>query len=438
MTVEEVLDAVVKALKGLVDEYAVIVVDGYESMIKFYQRGVSVVQSWRHREIGVYAAIGRKMGMVWVDAEDPENAAREAVEAVKHSGESPLYAPLPEPSGEPLSSVDARLKEAASRGEVSFIVEGLELEETRGKAAGMVKVEYNKVHLVTSAGADLGYEYTSFNGYARFFEGKDASGQWSWTSTRYDLAAAKRAIGQARELAAECAKLPREKLEPGEYRVLLSPMIAGNLVEEVIKAANAGAVLFGFSFFHDKKPGDQVASENLTITDKPRDPELPKARGFDDEGVATRDKTIIERGVLKSFLHNTKTAKLMNAESTGNAGWLLPRPFNVEVAPGDLSPEEMLETLREGVYITNNWYTRFQNHLEGTFSTVSRDAVFIVKDGKPVACTHRVRIADSMPRILKNIEALGRQQWPIQWWEVRHPTRIPFILLSSARLTTAE
>jgi PmbA protein len=153
--------------------------------------------------------------------------------------------------------------------------------------------------------------------------------------------------------------------------------------------------------------------------------------------VATRDKPIIEKGVFRGFLHNTKTARLMGAETTGNAGWIIPSAFNIHIAPGSLKLDDMLEALGDGVYISNNWYTRFQNYIEGEFSTVSRDAVFLVKSGRPVACLGRIRIADRMPRLLKSIEDLSAERWPIQWWEVRIPTLAPYVL-ASARLSVAK
>lgn len=222
-------------------------------------------------------------------------------------------------------------------------------------------------------------------------------------------------MSQAVELAELCVKLPRERIQPGKYRVLLSPMIVGNLVGEVVDAANAGMLIFGMSFPQGKKPGDQVFSPQLTIHGKPHDISLPGFSGFDDEGVATRDKTIVDGDVFKGFLHNSKTAKLVGAETTGNAGWIMPRPFNLEVSPGDMKPEEMLEMLDNGLYQTNNWYTKFQNYLEGLFSTVTGDAAFIVRNGEPVACVERVRIADVMPRIFSNIEAIGSEQWQVEW-----------------------
>ncbi len=436
MNPEALAEEIARLLQGRVDEYAVLALDGYEVMAKFYPRGISVVQAWRKREASVYLAKDRRVQVSEVNAGDPRRVLEEAVDALGRVEESMLYAPLPQPTGRPIGPVvDGRLREAAVSGDVSGVLEDLEL-PAEG-SAGMVRVAYYRVHLEASNGASMGEEYTLFNGYVRFLRG-DASGQWSWTSTRYDLAAAKRAIGAAREAAEECARLPAETPEPGEYRVLLGPMVAANLLGEVVSAANAGMVVFGLSFLANAKPGDVVASSALTLRDRPRDTSLPGFSGFDDEGLETRDKAIIEKGVFKGFLHNTKTARLMQAESTGNAGWIMPKAFNVEVDPGDLKPDEMLETLRDGVYITNNWYTRFQNYLEGTFSTVSRDAVFIVKGGRPAACARRVRIADSLPRLIKNVEALGAQQWPIQWWEVETPTRTPYVLLSKARITRPQ
>jgi PmbA protein len=263
----------------------------------------------------------------------------------------------------------------------------------------------------------------------RFFK-DDVSGQWSWVSTGYDTGLARRAIERSIELAEECSRLPKETPEPGRYRVLLSPMIAANLLETAARSLTAGAVFFGFSYFADKRPGDRVASERLTLREVPRDTSLPFFAGFDDEGVATRDKELVGGGVLRTFLHNTKTAKLMGAETTGNAGWVLPRLFNLHVEPGDVSEGELVEALGNGLYFTNNWYTRFKNYLQGQFSTVTRDASFVVRNGRPVACTKRLRISDTMPHLLSGIEALGRSLWQIKWWEVDVPIRLPHILVS--------
>ncbi|MEB3816956.1 MAG: TldD/PmbA family protein [Desulfurococcales archaeon] len=431
----EIASRTLRALEGEGYEAAVLVEAEKSLMIKLARGEISVTQSWNSLRTHVYVAKNKRMGVYTSTSPEPWRDLLESARLLSFAEESPLYAPLPEPTGASLSRVDEKIVEAVDTGDASFVIEDLELDNV-GDAAGMVLLEHNVKHLVTSAGADLSHESTRFNGYLRVFRGS-ASGQWSWTSTVYEPATAKRAIGQAIELAEECAKLPRTKIEGGEYRILLGPMVAGNLLGEVVEAASAGMVLFGMSFLHSAKVGERVASEKLTIEDRPRDTSLPNFRGFDDEGVATQDKPIIERGEFKGFLHNSKTARVMKASSTGNAGWLIPTAFNIHVGAGDLKSTDILEALYDGVYITNNWYTRFQNYLEGEFSTVSRDAVIIVKRGEPAGCVERIRIADKLPRILSNIEDLSRDRWPIQWWEVRLPTLTPFVLIARARLSVA-
>ncbi len=422
-----------ETLSGLVDEHLVKVRETNWLMVKIAGGEVSVIQSWRKSIVDIYVAKDARIGMLSFEATGVEDAVKRIPSLLSVLKPSPFYAPLPEPTGKPLSSTDEKIIEIVRSGEVADRLGELGVDEL-GNAAGKIDFAYRETRLIGSSGVDLGYRSTSFNGYMRVFrEGR--SGQWSWTSTKYDAGLARRALEKAVELAEECAKLPRERVEPGRYRVLISPMVAGNLIGDLVGAASAGMLIFGMSFLQGRKPGERVLSPRLTVIDKPLDTSLPGFSGFDDEGVATSNKPIFEEGVFKGFLHNSKTAKLLKAETTGNAGWIMPRPFNLEVAEGDMKPGEMMEMLGDGLYLTNNWYTRFQNYLEGRFSTVSRDAAFVVKGGKPKACVERVRIADLMPRLFSSVEAVGSDPWQIEWWEVRTPTRIPHILLGEAGIT---
>ncbi len=437
MTVfEEVVEDVVKRLEPLVDEYIVLGKIKKEVMIKLAKGEISVVQSWSELNIETYMAKSKRMGVYTINPRDIKNDIENAVKDLSKLKESPLYAPLPEPSGKPLSETDKKILEAVETSDVSFVIEDLELNEI-GDSAGMILLSSERELLKGSNGANYNMEKTKFNGYIRVFR-ENSSGQWSWTSTKYDVALAKNAIGLAREIAETCSKLPKESFTPGTYRVALGPMVAANLMNEVVEAANAGMVIFGMSFLIDKKPGEKIAKEGFSIKDVPLKKELPGFRGYDLEGVATNDKFIIENGIFKGYIHNSKTAKLMNTRNTGNAGWILPQAFNIEISEGDLKNEEILEVLREGYLLTNNWYTRFQNYLEGMFSTVSRDAVFRIKGGKAVGCVERVRIADLMPELLKNIEHMSRERWPIEWWEVPRPTVTPYLVFSKVKLSAPQ
>lgn len=262
--------------------------------------------------------------------------------------------------------------------------------------------------------------------YIRAFAG-EGSGQWSLGSRRLDM----RRVEEVAETAADLAYRSRtqEDAPPGRYNILLSPMVAGNLFNYVAGMALAHSVLMGSSIFMNRQPGEKVASELLTIEDIPRNPELPGSTAFDDEGVPTRNKPIIERGVLKAFLHNTKTAAKFGAETTGNAGLVFPRLWALYVHRGDFKFDELLSEMKSGLVVTNNWYTRLQNYIEGTFSTITRDAVFTVKNGEIVGAARKLRLADSFPRLLENVVAVGDTVYDVYWWEVETPTRIPYILV---------
>jgi len=139
--------------------------------------------------------------------------------------------------------------------------------------------------------------------------------------------------------------------------------------------------------------------------------------------------------VLKTYLHNTSTAKIFKAETSGNAGLVVPEAWNVELDPGSLSREEIFGEVRNGLYLTNTWYTRFQNYAVGDFSTIPRDGAFIIENGEIKGSIKDIRISDNALRMLGNITAISRERQHIHWWESQYPTLSPYILIKDVRIT---
>jgi PmbA protein len=288
---------------------------------------------------------------------------------------------------------------------------------------------------VTSKGYECSEAKTTFEVYARAFKG-ELTGHWAHGSTRVSLDAV-RDVGRRAGYYATITK-NRVDFTPGEYDVVLSPLVMGNLLEYVAWMSSALMVLMGFSIFAKYKPGDKVAVESFSVYDAPRDTSLPGVVGFDAEGVETHNKPIIEKGVLVTLLHNNATASKMNTKSTGNAGWVNPQPWNLDVPGGLIREEELVRELRDGVFITNNWYTRLQNYYEGLFSTVSRDAALLVKNGEIVGHVGRIRVTSTFSKLLSGIKGISKERFDVQWWEVRIPTRAPYIVVSKLQLTRPE
>ncbi|KUO89062.1 MAG: hypothetical protein AT712_01720 [Caldivirga sp. CIS_19] len=169
------------------------------------------------------------------------------------------------------------------------------------------------------------------------------------------------------------------------------------------------------------------------------DPSRVGSEPVDFEGNQSSNVTLVERGVLKSFITNNRTASKLGVKSTGNAayGWLTPSIRHLYIEPGSLKddPQSMFSELGSGVFVQNNWYTRFQNIREGLFSTVCRDVVLLIEGGEPRYVLKGVRISDRFNTLLGNyINSTNR---PIQayWWDMHVPSTVPYVLVDKVNIT---
>ena len=102
-----------------------------------------------------------------------------------------------------------------------------------------------------------------------------------------------------------------------------------------------------------------IASQLVTITDNPHLKNGILTTAFDAEGVATYVKSIIEKGVLKTYLHNLKTANIDGVKSTGNAykgsykSSVEISPINLCFEPGKSSLEALLSPIDDGIYLNS-------------------------------------------------------------------------------------
>ena len=414
------------------DEAAVLAVRNNEVMIKIANSQPSVIQHWSNIVINLYLVKNKRIFVTSYTLKNPDEVLK-AIDDILNVSESveqsEYYAPLPEPSRiDFLKGItDKRVIDALKNPEkvvdkLFSALSSIKVDET----AGVLTLEYEGKALATSTGVSLYEEATGFNIYIRAFK-DEGSGQWGMSSSKLDLKLIEETVNRATEYAVESRR--PEPLEPGVYDIILSPMVAGNLLSLIGFMASAMAIDMGFSIFMGKKLGEKVASDKLTLIDDPRLEDAYNSASFDDEGVPTYTKPIIEKGILKNILHNTKTAKKHGTKSTGNAGWIMPEPWNLVVQAGDLKEDELIGEVKRGLLVTNNWYTRLQNYIDGTFSTILRDAIFLIENGRIVKATSKLRIADKLPRLLSNIVALGKESYQAKWWEIDKPVITPFILV---------
>lgn len=207
------------------------------------------------------------------------------------------------------------------------------------------------------------------------------------------------------------AKLDTVKPELKENICIIENTAFTSLLDSMTGIFSAEAVQKNLSLLKGKL-GEKIACEKFTLID---DPHLENGEGscsFDSEGVPTKYKELVSKGILKTYLYNLKTAKKDGVKSTGNAakggykGTIGISPFNLYVKKGEVSFDELLKKMDRGVIITD--FAELHsglNSVSGDFSLAAEG--FIVENGKKGKAFNQITVAGNFFELLLNIEEIG-------------------------------
>lgn len=161
------------------------------------------------------------------------------------------------------------------------------------------------------------------------------------------------------------------------------------------------------------KLNEPIASSIVTLVDDPFLKDGLANSSFDDEGVPTSYKEIIQDGVLKTYLYNLKTAYKDGVSSTGNGvkgsykGTVGISSFNLYIKPSDKSFDKMIENIKEGIFITDfAGLHSGLNTISGDFSLAGEG--FYIKDGKIDRPLNQITISGNFFDLLKNIKDIAK------------------------------
>jgi len=215
-----------------------------------------------------------------------------------------------------------------------------------------------------------------------------------------------------KKVAENAVKLLSAKAPPsGKFRVVIDPKLCATLLHEAIgHPLEADLAMSGGGF--GNRIGELVSSKLVTIYDDGR---IQGGLGYfpyDDEGVKCQRTVLIEKGVLKSFMHDRTSAAAAGVPPTGNAhAWdysvePLIRQTNIGIEAGDYSTEEMIEDVKEGLF------------LEGTFggqADVNADFTFgfqkakWIRHGRLAEELRGANVAGNAIEAFKTIDAVGKE-----------------------------
>jgi PmbA protein len=309
------------------------------------------------------------------------------------------------------------------------------LEAGAARVAGTFGSDHTQTWLVTSRDVQTSFERTVAALEVRALADKEASGMSLTCGSHLKDLDPERAGREAGELAIMSQNPIAGKA--GRYDVVFGRPAAAVLIDLVGGISSAYYVDSGYSCLAGKL-GKVVASDQLTLWDDATRQGGLGARPFDAEGWPTQPTELIRAGRLKTYLHNSLTAKRYHTQTTANAGWIVPHAWNLRVEGGQLSDDELLAEVRRGLYVTNLGYVRFQNYVKGDFSAVIRDGVYQIRDGEIDRAVRGLRLSDNLIRLLRGIAGLSRESLPtLHWWmEFDTPVETPVMLVRGVNFTT--
>jgi len=104
-----------------------------------------------------------------------------------------------------------------------------------------------------------------------------------------------------------------------------------------------------------------------------------------------------------------------------------------------MGKDELLKETRRVLYLTNTWYTRFQNYVKGDFSTIPRDGIFLIENGEIKQPLKDVRLSDNALNLLNNIAGISKERKHVHWWGEAHPPSLaPYLLIKNVHITKSK
>lgn len=203
-------------------------------------------------------------------------------------------------------------------------------------------------------------------------------------------------------------KVNAKQIESSKYKTIINNEAMVSILQSFWSVFDADLAQKGISLLKGKE-GDIIASNKVNIIDNPLLKDGLASVGFDDEGVATFKKSLVEKGELKTLLHNLKTAYKAGIKSTGS-GFKSSYASPVSVGPSNLYIEKGEKTLDEAIKEVNNGLlvTEFSglhsgaNSITGEFSLAARG--FKITDGKIDHPVEQITVAGNFFTLLKDIE----------------------------------
>jgi TldD protein len=197
----------------------------------------------------------------------------------------------------------------------------------------------------------------------------------------------------------------------GEMTVVLGPGWPGVLLHEAVGHGLEGDFNRKGSSTFAGRIGQRVAAKGVTVLDDGTIPDRRGSLNIDDEGHASQRNVLIEDGILKGYIQDSLNARLMGVAATGNgrresyAHLPMPRMTNTYMLAGDKPKEEILASIKRGLYATN--FGGGQVDITSGKFVFSASEAFWVENGKILYPVKGATIIGNGPAAMKRVSMIG-------------------------------
>lgn len=363
-------------------------------------------------DVALRVFVGQRTASVSANAtSDPDVIAERAVAMARVSPEDP-YQGLVDPTllmqaPRDLDLIDASevradaLREAAlAMEEAALSVNGVNNSGGASASAGM-----GGLVLATSAGFVGHYTRSRFSRSVSVIAGEGTGMErdydYSMRLHQTDLEAPDVIGIRAGERAVR--RLNARKARTGPATVIYDPRVARGLAGHLAGAINGASVARKTSFLRDRM-GQPVASAAITVTDDPLRPRGLASRPFDGEGVEGQAMTMVDKGVLAHWFLSQAIARELGLETNGrgsrSASSVSPSSTNLAIEPGEVSPEELIASVKSGFYVTEV-FGQGVNMVTGEYSRGASG--FWIENGELTYPVSEITIAANLKDMFMNM-----------------------------------
>jgi len=378
--------------------------------IRYARNAISTAGDVSTLSLAVSSTFGKKTGTATIDEFDDaslQKVVKRSEELAQLAPDNPEYMPLlgPQTYKDAITYVpataamtpDSRAEAVAKSIKVS--------EDAKLEAAGYIENSTNFVAVMNSKGlfasnldTDVIFSITMRNeeGTGSGYAARGFNDVTKLDTLGATQIAAKKAAGS----------VGAKAIEPGKYTVILEPVAAAYMLENMFRGFDARSADEGRSFM--SKPGggnrlgDQLMDEKVTLYSDPFNTDLP-ASTWSREGYPIERMNWIEKGKVQNLTYSRYWAQKKGVQP-------VPFPNNFIMEGGDASVEDLIKGTEKGILVSRLWYIRMVDPQTLLLTGLTRDGTFYIENGEIKFPVKNFRFNESPVIMLNNVEALGKPE----------------------------